>query len=113
MELETRHVEFEEIPEDLGAFAVLGQDGDTKHIWNPKKADEVEAAKTLFDTLLKKGYLAFKLTRLGTKGKPVPDFGEAKGRLVFAPKSAEDGEMVTSFDPAASRVVMTPPMAGG
>lgn len=114
MELETRHADFEELPEDLGAFSVMGPDGDTKHIWNPKKPDEVEAAKVLFDTLTSKGYRAFKLTRLGGKGKPVEDFPDAKGRLLFAaPKPQDDGEMITSFDPAASRVIFTRPMVGG
>jgi hypothetical protein len=114
MDLETRIAEFEDIPDDLGAFGVMGQEGDTKHIWNPKKPDEVEAARVLFDTLTKKGYLAFKLTRLGTKGKPVPEFDDAKGRVLFAaPKTQDDGERITAFDPTASRVLFTPRFSGG
>lgn len=114
MELETRHVDFEDLPEDLGAFSVMGPDGDTKHIWNAKKPDEVEAARVLFETLTSKGYRAFKLTRLGGRGKPVEGFHDAKGRLLFAaPKPQEDGEMITSFDPNARHVLFTRPMAGG
>lgn len=116
MDLETRYSDFEEIPDDLGAYAVMGQDGDTKHVWSPKKADEVEAARILFETLTKKGYRAFKLTRLGMKGKPVPYFHDALGRVLFqsppvAPK--EDGEVMDEFDAGASRVLFTAPMQGG
>jgi len=116
MELETCQTDFEDLPEELGVFSVLGPEGDTKHIWNPKREEEIEAARLLFDTLTSKGYRAFKLTRLGTKGKLVQDFDlDAKGRLLFtAPKAMnEDGEMLTNFDPSASRVIFTRPMAGG
>jgi hypothetical protein len=69
----------------------MGRPGDTRVIWNPRDADEVAAARATFDELVKeKHFLAFKVQRGGGKG-----------------------EQVTEFDPAAEKLIIAPPMAGG
>ncbi len=65
--------------------------GDTKHIWNRDNPDEVEGARTLFNTLTSRGYTAFKA--VGEKG--------------------EKGKKLDSFDPAAERMILVPRIAGG
>ena len=43
----------------MGEMAVMDRvAGDLKVIWDPDKADEVEAARDQFNTLTGKGYLA-------------------------------------------------------
>lgn len=87
---------FEEIlPEKendyTGSFAVMGLKGDTKHMWNKDNEVEVDAARALFTTLRKKGYLVYRAT--GNDGVK--------------------GEMMTEFDPSAERIIASPPLVGG
>lgn len=89
--LETISCAFSEIPKDRNAFSVMGQVGDSKHIWDKSKPIEVEAAKAMFDTLVKKGYLAF----------------HVKG------EQGEKGEQMKEFDPNSERVIFVPAMCGG
>lgn len=84
-------VPFEGIPEGKCAIAVMGEPGDTKHIWDRTKPDEVDAAKTLYKGLTKKGYRAFRVVG----------------------KDGDKGEQMTDFDPEAERMIMVGPMAGG
>ena len=79
-------------PEDgKHAFAVMGPEGDTKTIWDPEKPDEVENARRTFDTLKKKGYVAYRVQG----------------------KDGEKGEVMHEFDPKAARMIMALPMRGG
>ena len=82
---------FEDVPEGRHAMAVMGEPGDTKHIWDKRKEDEVEAARTLYKTLTKKGYRAFHVTG----------------------KDGEKGEQMTEFDKDADRMIFVPQMQGG
>lgn len=75
----------------MGELAVLDGTGDTKHIWDADKDDEVDAMRTLFDTLKKKGYAIFRVEG----------------------KNGEKGEKMKSFDPAAGKMIAVPPIAGG
>jgi ribosomal protein L19E len=59
--------------------------GDLKVIWDPKKRDEVEAARNQFDALIKKGYLAFKVKKDGGKGQKVTEFDEDYEMLIMSP----------------------------
>ena len=126
MELQTVQAPWEEIPEHLCALSIMGRDGDTKHIWNPKNEDEIEAARTLYESLVAKGYRAFRLTRLNRRGKKLDEFVGEAGRAVFvAPrkkkeagyrKSAKDdvdGEQQRSFEPRARATVLMPQYSGG
>lgn len=82
---------FGEVPIGMHALAVQGVDGDTKHIWDPSKPPEVEAARLLFNGLRAKGYAAFKVTG----------------------KDGLKGEQINEFEPEAARMIFAPPMAGG
>lgn len=77
------------LPTD-GEIATMGTSGDVKTIWDRTKPDEVDNARSTFDNLRKKGYLAFKV--------------DSKG---------EKGEQIDKFDPAAEKMIMVPPMMGG
>jgi DNA polymerase IIIc chi subunit len=68
--------------------------GDVKVMWDRTKKDEVEAARTMFNSLRKKGYIAYSV-----KDKVAGNSGK--------------GELVTKFDPDIERLIMSPPMAGG
>ena len=89
--LETRYGGFAEMPEGRNVFAVMGMAGDTKSIWDPNNKDEVEAAETMYKTLTKKGYRAFHVTG----------------------KDGEKGELMTSFDPKAGKVIFVGALVGG
>ena len=82
---------FEDVPEGKSAIAVMGEPGDTKHIWDKRKEDEVEAARSLFKSLTKKGYRAFHVTG----------------------KDGDKGEQMSDFDPNAERMIMVGPLQGG
>ena len=74
----------------MGELKVLDMSGDTKHIWDSEKDDEVEAMETLFEELTEKGYKAFKVDKDGDKGKKMK-----------------------KFDPSAEKMIMVPPLQGG
>lgn len=74
----------------MGQLRVMGREGDTRLIWTKSNADEVKAAKKMFDDLRAKGHLAYKVTK---KGKP--------------------GEVITEFDPDAEKIILAPPLSGG
>lgn len=65
-------------------------DGDLRTIWDPNVAAEVEQAREQFDKMRRKGYAAY---RVGTDG------GKA--------------EVMNSFDPTASKIILAPVVAGG
>lgn len=88
---------FEEVPSGKSAIAVMGEPGDTKHIWDKRKEAEVEAARTLFK----------KLT------KPVKDGGAGYRAFHVTGKDGEKGEQMNEFDPEAERMILVPPMQGG
>lgn len=73
-----------------GVMHILDRTGDTKVIWDSKNDDEVSAAKTQFDTLRKKGFIAYKVTKTGEKG-----------------------EIITEFDSAVEKIILSPPVVGG
>lgn len=74
----------------MNELCVMDRTGDTKTIWDPDNKDQVEVAKTTFNTLKAKGYLAYTVEEGGKRGT-----------------------MITSFDPRAGKIIMSPPMAGG
>jgi hypothetical protein len=68
------------------------QGGDYKIVWDPSKPAEVTAARATFDELRRQRYNAY---RADDQGKKL------------------DNQMVTTFDPSISRLIMVPPVAGG
>lgn len=86
-DLTTMQGDFSAVPKGFGALAVMGLDGDTKHIWDKSKPIEVEAARALFNTLVKdKKYIAFRVELDGTKGEgPIKEFDPNEERYIFSP----------------------------
>lgn len=67
------------------------QAGDTRVMWDPDNADEVEAARAAFDKLRgEKKFVAYKVAEPGDKG-----------------------EVIREFDPQAGKIILAPPMVGG
>jgi hypothetical protein len=74
-----------------GLMEMLDPSGDTKLIWDRTKRVEVDAAEEMFDSLIKKQYLAF----------------QAEG------DDGRKGKQITKFDPSIERIIMVPRMVGG
>lgn len=75
----------------MGQLAVMGRAGDTKVIWDPNNADEVEAARAQWDKLV--GERKFAAFAVGPKG--------------------QKADRLKEFDPSIEKVILVPPMAGG
>lgn len=71
-------------------LCVLDATGDSKQIWDPDNPAEVEAARTTFNSLKAKGYIAYSVD-----------------------KGGEKGEIMNSFDPLCGKIILSPPMRGG
>jgi len=71
-------------------MAVMDETGDTKLIWDEGNEDEVEAARSMFSNLKKKGYVGYSVNKKGDKG-----------------------EVLERFDPLAERIIMAPQLRGG
>lgn len=69
----------------------LNRSGDTKVMWNPRDADEVENARKTFIRLLGKGFKAFRVSATG----------------------GQEGRAITEFDPNAEKIIFIPQLAGG
>lgn len=66
-------------------FEVMDLSGDTKYEWDPSKPAEVEAARELYEKLVKQGYRAYSLSRDGSTGEQLPEFRASPGRVLFRP----------------------------
>lgn len=71
-------------------IAVMDRTGDTKSIWDANNPDEVEVAREAFEKLRKKGYLIYRVNKLGNKG-----------------------EAMNTFDAKAEKMIAVPPVVGG
>lgn len=93
---------------DLGTIAHLNHEGDTTYSWDRKNKAECDAAKEHFEALRAKGFLAFKVNRVGCKQKkPTDTFDQKAGKYIYTAP-----ELATKFEPEANYVV-TPQMQGG
>lgn len=77
----------------MGTLAVMDREkGDQTIGWDPNNPDEIEQAQASFDSLVKgKGYLAYRVTKDGTK----------------------TGEQISKFDPKLERIILAAPLVGG
>ena len=76
----------------MAIMEIMGQEGDTKIIWDKSNPDEVENARRTFNELVgQKKFIAYRVE--GKKG--------------------EKGEIIREFDPDAERLILSPPMVGG
>lgn len=76
--------------ESRGEMAIMDITGDTKIMWDRNAPAEVETARASFDKLKAKGYLAYTVK-----------------------KNGDPGEQIHAFDPAAEKIIMSPPLVGG
>lgn len=67
-------------------LVVIDQTGDTKIIWDSTKKDEVDSAKTQFDALKKKGYMAYSVKKNGDKGELLHEFDAEAEKIILAPR---------------------------
>jgi hypothetical protein len=83
--------EEEDVPEGHSVLRVLDpNEGDTRHIWDPKNRDEVAAIKKTFEDLKAKGHIGYRVDDKGDKA-----------------------EVMQTFDPKAKKLIMAPPQRGG
>lgn len=75
----------------MGEIAKMDGTGDTKLMWSRDNADEISAARKMFDDLKAKRFVAYSV-----KGK-----------------DGEKNEIIRDFDPESERIIMSPPMVGG
>jgi hypothetical protein len=68
-----------------GVMVILDRSGDTKHIWDRSNADEVAAARAVFDQMTKKGYQAWSVTRKGDKDRRITEFDPEAEKMILAP----------------------------
>lgn len=73
-----------------GTLCQIDHTGDTKLMWDHRRPDEVDAARVTFNSLKKKGYVAYKVKSDGSAG-----------------------EAISEFDPAAEKIIMAPAVVGG
>ena len=71
-------------------MAIMGREGDTKHMWSKDNPEEVEVARNMFNDFKKKGYAAFRVK-----------------------KNGEPADQMHTFDPEAERIIFVKQMAGG
>jgi len=64
----------------------LDETGDTKLIWDEANQEEIDAAKQMFETLKKKGYVAFTVNRKGDKAEQVDRFDPSLEKIIMAPQ---------------------------
>ncbi len=70
----------------MGELAIIDNTGDTKVLWDPTNEDEVEAAEAQFDTLIDKGFTAYKVKKDGGKGQKITRFAPEAGKIIMVPK---------------------------
>ena len=76
----------------MGEMAILDKEhGDLKLIWDPENAEEVTAARKMFDDMRKKGHMAWDVGEKGRKG---------------------DNE-IKQFNPSLEKIIITPPVKKG
>lgn len=79
------------VPEGHGLMHELNPTGDTRVMWDKGNKDEVDAARTQFNALRKKGFMAYR----------------AEG------KEGARGEVISEFDPEAERIILVKQLVGG
>jgi len=67
-------------------MAVMGQEGDTKQMWNPNNTFEVEQAEKQFKEYRAKGYVAFRVTADGGQGEQMREFDPTAAKVIFVPQ---------------------------
>jgi hypothetical protein len=66
-------------------MTVLDTTGDSKTTWDPNQPDEVSAARSTFDRLKGKGYIAYRVNQAGDKGEVMREFDATVGKMILSP----------------------------
>jgi hypothetical protein len=74
----------------MGYMNVLDHTGHSEYTWDPEDKDQVKMARDVFDALTARSHHAFRADEKGRKG----------------------GKM-TTFDPTAGKIIITPQLVGG
>jgi hypothetical protein len=70
----------------MGEMRIMDKDaGDLKVVWNPNNQAEVDAAKTQFESLIKKGFKAYSVKKGGDKGAEVKSFDPDMEMIILSP----------------------------
>lgn len=67
-------------------LAVMNSTGDTKTLWDPNNADEVEVARVTFNSLRGKGYSIFNVNADGGRATRMDTFDPKAGKLIAVPR---------------------------
>lgn len=70
----------------MGELAEMGLAGDTKTTWNPRNPDEVEAAQTMFNKLIERGFRIYKVSEEGKAAEIMRTFEPMAGKLIAVPR---------------------------
>lgn len=65
---------------------IMDQTGHTSITWDPDVDVEVEVAKTTFNSLIKKGYSAFRVGENDERGSRIKEFDPEAGKLMMVPQ---------------------------
>ena len=69
----------------MGSMQVLFEEGDNQLSWDPSIPEEVRAARSTFEQYVKKGYIACRLDKGGSRGTLIEKFDpEAEEILLLA-----------------------------
>lgn len=66
-------------------LAIMDKTGDTKTLWDPHNADEVDIARATFDKFKKKGYLIYRVGENGKKGTAMNEFDPSAEKMIASP----------------------------
>ena len=69
----------------VGTMSVLDKTGDSKIKWNTDDVDEVDAARKHFNSLKRRGYVAYK--GRGKRGSVIKEFDPDAGEITMCPQS--------------------------
>ncbi len=67
-------------------LAELNATGDTKTLWNPDNATEVEIAENAFDEFKRKGFSIFRVDTEGGKGSLMTKFDAEAAKMIAVPR---------------------------
>jgi len=70
----------------MSELAIMDHTGDTKVIWSRENEDEVAAAKAQFQTLVGKGFAAFKVLKKGEAGEQIREFDANLEKIILVPQ---------------------------
>jgi hypothetical protein len=85
-------INLDEVPEGHGLMSMLTpKHGDMRVMWDRNNGEETAAARQTFDRMRAEGHVAYRA--VGKKG--------------------DQGEVMTTFDPAAERIIMVKQNQGG